>query len=229
VDPARWPYLVYDKDQKPFDQTHLWNPTLHIKPMRLNAVGSAMMVSLRKMDSQGNHAEYVTALTLKPLLLDAAAALWDAPTDTPPRASAVRFVDNCLTGCALSPLPRVPAIVNGVPLIQLLYQQGDNYDFAYQRPQRDTGYQASATMGQDDTMTVHLSGAHSADLPNRDHVLGSLTDAWVDTQRGAILGNLNLLGFTTEPTARLGIFATRTSLTDWPQTALLGQFPGQPV
>ncbi|MFZ2449783.1 MAG: DUF6603 domain-containing protein [Methylovulum miyakonense] len=222
VDAAQWPYLTFGDTANQMDDTHIWNPTVNIKPMALNGVTSSMAISLLKMDDQGNYG-YITAVSLAPVVLDSSAALWESSTGEKPKVTDPSFLKACLTGFNITPLPRLPNRVNGVLLIQLLYQQGNNYYFSYQAQVIDDDYEVSSTGEGSDTLTVTVSGQHTAELKNTGYVLSSLADTWVSSQRMAIFENLNLLGFSTYGTANLTTFASQTALTDWPEVMMLGE------
>lgn len=221
VSAADWPYLVFTDSPAQMDEMQIWNPVVNIKPMKLNEVESDLSVSIIRMDNAGNFTTYITALTLVPAVQDSAGALWDTHTGKRPAPNDPSFLKSSLSGFTVMPLPRLPNVVNDILLIQLLFQQNNNYDFNYQQQVLETGYNVSATGTDTDVLTIAVTGEHTATLVNNDYVLNALIDPWVTEQRNALLSNFNLLGFQTYDTATLGTFATLTALTDWPEVMLL--------
>jgi hypothetical protein len=224
VDPTKWPYLTFTDTDNQMDSTHIWNPTVNIKPMSLNNVGSNMSITILKADNNGDYNSYVTSLTLTPDVIDSAAALWGEHTGDKLTVSDDSFLKSCLTGFNITPLPRVPGIVNGVLLITLLYQQGNQYYYNYQAQVVDRNFTVTTPATDADELTINVTdkpGTQVYNHTNNDYVLSSLADTWVSGQRSAILANLNQLGFTTYSEVNLTTFASKTILTDWPEVMLL--------
>lgn len=224
-DKEDWPYLVFTNKGAQMDDKHIWNPTVNIKPMKLNGVTSTLYVSVLKADNDGNYNSYVTSLTVRPDVLDSAGALWSENKGDKVKLDDAAFLKSSLTGLIFSPMPRIPNIVNGVKLILLLYQQGNDYYFNYQQAVVDKNYQVHSeekTVDNVDTLTITVTGNHTASMDNKGYVLSSLTDTWVSSQRSAILADLNKQGFSTYTEVNLTTFAKETILTDWPEVMLLG-------
>ena len=236
VTAAAWPYLVFTDTKNQMSSTEIWNSTVNIKPMGLSGVTSTLSVSLVRMDNTGVFSNYETALTLMPVVGDVPAALWQAASGQPLSVNDPAFLLSALNGFNITPIPRTPNVVNEVLLIQLLYQQGNNYYFNYQQRVIDTAYtvtsEETTTNNSDgsvtDTLSITVSGAHSADLSNINYVLNSLADPWVTGQRNVLLANLNQIGFDTYSEAVLTTFCTETALTDWPEVLLLADTLPQP-
>lgn len=227
VDPAKWPYLQFSDTVNQMDDKHIWNPLVNIKPMKLNGVTSTLQLTLLKADNDGNFTSYITALTLTPNVLASAGALWGEHTSDKVQLNDPQFQKSCLTGFNITPLPRVPNVVNGVKLILLLYQQANRYYFNYQALAVNPNYKVSSEETDTDNVS-HLditvkdsNGNVLATLPNQGYVLNALVDTWVSNQRSTILANLNSLGFSTSTEVALNNFATQTILTDWPAAMLL--------
>lgn len=227
VDPAKWPYLQFSDTVNQMDDKNIWNPVVNIKPMKLNGVASKLQMTLLKADNDGNYTSYITALTLTPTVLASAGALWSEHTSDKVQLNDAQFQKSCLTGFNITPLPRVPMVVNGVKLILLLYQQANRYYFNYQALAVNPNYKVSSTETDTDNVS-HLDitvkdnkGNVLATLPNQGYVLNALVDPWVSKQRSAILTNLSSLGFSTSTEVALNNFATQTILTDWPEAMLL--------
>ncbi len=223
VDASQGPYLVLAAGEEPFDATHVWNPTLAVRPMGKNGVTSTLTLTLLKRSGDGTYDDYVTAVQAQPVTGDVPAALWMAAPATP-SANDPAFVETALTGFVLSPIPRDPDQVNAVPLIELLFQQGNDADFHYTARAVDTGYTVSAAFPTPNEMDITVAGGHDATLVNRSWVLGALIDDWVTDQRAGVLADLNANGFDTYAPAQvdLKILGTVKALTDWPRALLLG-------
>lgn len=228
VNSAEWPYLVFTDTDNQMSATEIWNPTVNIKPMGLNGVTATLSMAILRMDNEGNFSNYITSLTLSPVVGDVPAALWQADSGLKPSVNDPSFLQSALNGFNITPLPRTPNVVNDILLIQLLYQQGNNYYFNYQQQIVNSDYQVTATGEDTDTLTITVSGAHDASLVNNNYVLSSLADTWVTGQRNTILANLNQIGFDTYNEAVLTTFCTQTALADWPEAMLLADTLPQP-
>ncbi len=228
VDSAQWPYLVFNDTDNQMSATEIWNPVVNIKPMGLNGVSATLSMSVVRMDNEGNYTNYISALTLNPVVGDVPAALWEADNNQRASVNDPAFLVAALNGFNITPIPRTPNVVNDILLIQLLYQQGNQYFFNYQQQLIDTAYQVSATGEDTDTLTITVTGAHDATLVNNNYILSSLDDTWVAGQRNTILANLNQIGFDTYSEAVLTTFCTQTALADWPEAMLLADTLPQP-
>jgi len=202
---------------------HVWAETLNIAPMGETGVASYHTITLLKSDENGDYTSYITGITATPQLGASSTALWGTPGQaTDPNAD--RLIPATLTGLAITPVPRTPGKVSDVPLLSLIYGQGNATGFGYQAPAVDPAYTVSSTASPDgQTLTIGVAGAHTATITNQQYLLTALTDPWVASQRTATLDQLNQLGFTTTPgsTVRLGQLA-QTALTDWPAIARIG-------
>jgi hypothetical protein len=223
IDPKQWPYLVYSG--KNFDDGHIWNPVVNIKPMKLNGVDSALTITVCKLNDDGSINRYLTDLKIEPVVYDSSGALWSDHTDDKLKPNDPQFQAGCLTGFKITALPRIPNMVNGVLLIQLLYLQGNNYFFNYQLQVIGTDYKITSKVvnGEDgsSTLTVNITGKYTGSIDNQNYVLKALNDSWVSGQRNAILANLRLSGFDTYEATELTTFGSLTSLTNWPQVMQL--------
>lgn len=224
IDPKKWPYLVYKG--KKFSDEKVWNPKVNVKPMKVNDATSILTVVLMKSNESGVFDSYVTALTVQPVVQNAVAALWSESTDNKPAVDDPSYQKSSLIGFRVTPLPRIPNMVYGVRLTLLLYQQGNNYYFNYQKAKVDTNYKVTSEGRKTDKYIIKISGQHTADLPNENYILQSLVDPWVASQRSSILANLKATGFSTYEEVNLKTFAKDTALTNWPVAMLLGDsFP----
>jgi len=221
------PYLaldhmkVFDKDQQ------VWNTELHIGPMGAANIASCHNITISKKGADGRYSEPVNAFRLKPVLQHSAAGLWakQQKDKSPDDAAHVPFT---LTGFSIQPIPRKPAAVKDVDLVSLLFQQGYSRDFRYNRQQADTRYTVKTEAGSADKLQISVSGGAAPELPvNSGYVLNTLNNAWVQTQRNAILEDLVQHNFYTCSAAEvtLDTFAAKTQLTDWPLVELLGADP----
>jgi hypothetical protein len=185
--------------------------------MNETGVASYHTVTLLKGSS------YITGITVAPQLGASNTALWGAPGQaTDPNAD--RLIPSTLTGLAISPVPRTPDKVSDVPLISLIYGQGNSTGFGYQAPAVDSTFTVTAEPADPGPiLTIAIGGAHTSSITNQQYLLTALTDPWVASQRTATLNQLTELGFSTIPgtTARL-VQMAQTPLTDWPAIARIG-------
>ena len=226
VDVSGGPYLKLPSGTKTFSATEVWNPTLHIGPMDQKNVQSFHTIQVCKRtpsDPVGVFSEFITALSVTPVLLPSTTALWaqNNPNKTP---NDPLLIPSALTGFQITPIPRTPSSVNDVPLIQLLFAEGFATGFSYQQAIVDSNFTVSATVDAAAELIIGIKGQHTATLPNRDYILSALTDPWVTSQRASILDDLAANGFSTYTAAQidLSVLATETSLTDWPAVRMLG-------
>ncbi|MBV9107829.1 MAG: hypothetical protein JO306_00305 [Gemmatimonadetes bacterium] len=217
------PYLVLDPKLPTFSATQVWNPTLAVRPMGKNGVTSTLTLALLKRSGDGSYDDYITSIQAQPVTGKVPAALWMAAPATP-SANDPAFVETALTGFVLGPIPRDPDQVNAVPLLELLFQQGNDAEFGYTAQAVDTRYTVATTFPAHGEMDIEVGGAHTATLVNTGWVLGALDDPWVASQRSAVLADLNQNGFGTYTPAEVSLtrMATVKALTDWPKVLLLG-------
>jgi len=228
VDVTNGPYLVFDISDGTFDATQIWNPTVSIRPMNQNSVQSEVTIQLLKQASDGTYTDYISNVSMEPVLTNSCAALWaTAPSSLSPNDDA--FAKFALTGFQLFPIPRTPDTVNGVPLNELLYQQGNDAYFSYSAAAVDTVYTLTLTFPTPSEIDIAISGAYSETIQNSNYLLGALMDPWVASQRATILDDLVANGFSTYAASQvdLTILATETALTDWPEVMLLGNIISQ--
>lgn len=221
--PTTGPALVLGKNQKPFDSKNVWNPTVDIRPMKLDGVTSTFVVTLLKRGSGGVYSEYQADIRLQPITADAVAALWLKAGDKP-NPNEQKFAKGALTTFQLTPIPRHPTVVNGVPLIQLLFQQGNIALFSYTGLAVNPNFKVGTTFPTKSEMDIQISGTYTASIPNKGNRLEALENSWVVAQRNEVLADLLLNDFTTYAPGEVAptIFATQTALTDWPKVLLLG-------
>ncbi|MCB0429494.1 MAG: hypothetical protein H6585_02540 [Flavobacteriales bacterium] len=226
VDVENGPYLKLGTKQATYSATQVWNPDLSIRPMKQDNVQSVLTLQVSKRaasDPPGTYSQPINTLSIQPQTASSNAAMWLKNPDKPsPNDPAL--VPFSLTGFQLSPIPRNPSSVNNVPLIQLLFQKGNEAYYSFGSAAVDTRYQVTATLPTPDQLTIKVSGQAAETLENDNYILSSLEDKWVVSQRAAILDDLNTNGFTTytPQDVNLSILATQTALTDWPQVLLLG-------
>ena len=209
--------LQLDYGTLTFSSSQVWAPDLNVAPMGETGVASYHAITLVKGGS------YITGITVAPQLGASSTALWGTPGPaSDPNAG--RLIPATLTGLAISPVPRTPDKVSDVPLLSLSYGQGNSTGYGYQAPAPDSQYTVTAEPANPGpVLTITITGAHTASIPNQQYLLTALTDPWVTSQRTATLDQLNQLGFTTIPgsTAHLDQMA-QTPLTDWPAVARIG-------
>ncbi len=211
--------LLLDTGTVTSSDTDVWAPGLNIAPMNETGVASYHTVTLLKASSS-----YITGITVAPQFgARPTAPCGGAPGQaTDPNAD--RLIPATLTGLAISPVPRTPDKVSDVPLISLIYGQGNSTGFGYQAPVVDSTYTVTAEPADPGpVLTITIAGAHTSSIANQQYLLTALTDPWVASQRIATLDQLTQLGFSTIPgtTARL-VQMAQTPLTDWPAIARIG-------
>jgi hypothetical protein len=113
-----------------------------------------------------------------------------------------------------------------MPLINLLFMQGNRGGFSFTAQQADPRYMVTSLVDDDENLqiTVTKSGTQQP-LTNTNYILSSLINSGVAAQRNAILSDLTANGFSTYAAADVTLKAmgTTESLTDWPMVGLLGQ------
>jgi hypothetical protein len=226
VDVTAGPYLTLPATTQTFSTTQVWNPTVHIGPMGQDNVRSFQTVRVckrRASDPVGDFSDFITELAVTPVLLPSTTALWgqNNPNKTP---NDPLLVPAALTGFLITPIPRTPAQVNDVPLIQLLFAEGFSTGFRYQAAAIDPNFTVTSTIDTAEDLIITIEGQHAATLTNQNFILSALADQWVTSQRASIVDDLAANGFTTHKSTEidLTIFAGETSLTDWPAVKMMG-------
>lgn len=208
---------------KPYSATQVWNPDLSIAPMKLTGVHSTHTVTLMRHaegDPDDQFSEPVTDVAVTPLLMPVTAAVW-APAPENHSGNEPGMVDFALTGFSITPIPRKPDHTSPVLLSALLFQDSHATGFRYTGAQVTTTYTVSGTpVGP--SLTIGISGGHTASLPNSGYVLSALADPWVAGQRDAVLTDLRAHGFSGLEAVNVTTMAQSTALNDWPGVALLG-------
>lgn len=223
------PYLSLPEDT--FDATNVWNPSLNIAPMSLQAVRSFHSVEFRMKATDGSFSAPVTWVSVQPMLLGSSAALWSQSAGDSPNIESL--VPSTLTGFNITPIPRFPSAVSNIQLLDLLFAQGFSTGFTWQAQAADTTHtvqstETPATPTEPDTLTIQITGAGAPAAPVTSHgfVLNALADSWIAGQRAAILSDLRANGFQTLMPDEVHFtdigMAARKALVDWPMVRLLG-------
>lgn len=214
------PYLVFTDTQAQYSGSIVWNPENNIKPMGRNGTHSTLDVSLSRIDHSGSLS--IVELTVVPIVENSAAALWDQyDAGRQPKANDATFLPSALMGVKLLPIPRIPGIVNNVALIQLLYQQHNDYWFTYTNREVDPAYEVEPEGSDTPTLAIHVTGSHTEDFINKEYCLSSLESEWITRQRNSMLAELANAGFGLYEEADLHVFSSKTALTDWPEVLKL--------
>jgi hypothetical protein len=224
VETKDMPYLVYDKTDAVYDNASLWNPKVHIKPMGENDLASTLDFALRAMDSAGDYTDCTVDLSVRPIVENSAGALWDKYVGNT-QINAPMFLKSTLTGFEISPIPRVPSMVNNVPINTLFFKQGNKYRFQYQAPAVDGTYTVTHSLSPDTNILEITMRKGQETLPpisNENYVLKAINEEKTDERRSSILKNLTAIGFDVYPQADLECFGRDTALTDWPEILKLG-------
>ena len=221
------PFLTLPAGLETFSTTEVWNPALDMAPMKKVGITSTLDVSVRRhsdQDSQGVYSDPITDITVAPTLLPSNTALWKVQ-DISADPNLPALLPQTLIGVTLSPVPHDPDTVSDVPLIELLFAQGNTTAFYPGAAQVVPGYGVASALSTDHrTLTITLSGAHTASLPNQDYRLHALIDPWVAGQRSAAATALRAAGFATFAADEIDLtdMATKKALTDWPAVRQLG-------
>lgn len=220
------PYLELPADTKTFSASQVWNPTVDIGPMEQEGVQSYQTIQVCKRkdsDPVGVFSEFITDLSVTPVLLPSNTALW-TKNNSDKTPNDPLLMPAALTGFLITPIPRTPAQVNDVPLIQLLFAEGFSTGFSYQQAAVNPNYAVTASINATKQLVIGISGQHTATLTNSNYILSSLVDSWITGQRASILDDLAVNGFSTYKSSEidLEVFATQTALTDWPAVEMLG-------
>jgi len=228
IDTSTHPYYDLPAGTKTFSDTQVWNPTVNVKPMKLSKVQSVHTITLLKRestDNKGQFSDYRNNVTVEPVLGSSNTALWGDPTRSSTDANTPALLPCTLLGFNISPVPRDPDTVNNVPLIDLLFTGGEQTNFSYTSAQPDTAYTLQVAQNpQLQTFDITVGGASSQSLNNSAYVLSSLTNAWVNGQRSAILDELSNNGWNTYTSSAVTLtnMGSTEALTDWPMIAILG-------
>jgi hypothetical protein len=214
--------LILSRDVEIAGPPEVWETDLHIGPMDESDVISTHAISLTKADARGNFTSYATTFSVEPVLAPSSTALW-GKKKVKPKPNDDRLIDHTLTGFRISAVPRTPASVSGIPLLELIFGAAYSVDYTAETATVDTGSTVTS-VAKDDDLTITVTGAVSETLPNKGFVLNAIGDAAVAARRAAILDDLVANHFGTTPSAKIDVtlFATDTALTDWPRAALLG-------
>lgn len=217
--------LILSRDVETAEPPAVWEPDLHIGPMDESDVISTHAIELTKADNTGAFTDYITTFSVEPVLAPSSTALWDKKKQKP-AANDKRLIEHTLTGFRISAVPRTPARVSGIPLLELIYGTAYSVDYTAETAIVDTSSTVTSAIDDDD-LTITVTGAVSATLPNKDFVLNAIGDTNVAARRAVILDDLVKNGFATTPSAKINVtlFATATALTDWPRAAVLGAAP----
>lgn len=236
VDVSQRPYLALDPGaviysnavDDPPSATLVWNPTIDIKPMKLRDVKSVHTITLAMRttsDGIGQFSDYLLAVTAAPVLGSSNTALWGNPDNDPNDPNAPLLLPATLLGVEIRPVPRDPDTVNNVPLIDLLFTQGEQTTFSYTSSQPDPRFGVTACVQPSDAaLEIAVTGAATENFTDHNYVLSTLTDSWVETQRQGILDDLDANGFGTYGASEVTLteMGSTEELTDWPTVALLG-------
>lgn len=227
---TKMPYLVYNEANLAYYKTVenpkekvLWNPKVHIKPMGKNNVESTLFFTLYAMDATGKYTNCTVDLTLRPIVDNVAGALWDKYTgDT--KVNDAKFLEAALTGLEISPIPRVPSMVNNVPIDILLFKQGNKYNFGYQTSVVDDTFNVISFTPDANTLKIVIKKDSTVwcEILNKDYVLEAINNEETNRCRNEILSNLTEVGFEVYGQADIECFGKDTALTDWPEILMLG-------
>jgi hypothetical protein len=202
---------------KPFSEKYVWKPTLNIGPMGQKGVKSYHKVELFGT-KQG---EAITSVSVQPLLLDTSSALW-ATAEESGALNAEQLQKKTLVGFAITPIPRLPNVVSGVPLDQLLFGGGFSTTFSYTAAEVTRKFTVSSELENLD-LIIRIAGGHTEEIKNTGMALKALDEPWVRDQRRGILDDLRANGFETYPSSSVDLKEmAKKALMNWPVVELLG-------
>jgi hypothetical protein len=228
VNASNLPYLELAPGTKTFSDKQIWNPTVNVAPMKLTSIQSKHTITLCKRSGSNDQgfSDYITSVAIQPVLGSSNTALWGTPNATAANDPNITpLLSQTLLGFQIIPLPRNPDTVSNVPLIDLLFTQGEQTNFSYTSAQPDTAYTLKVTNDPvAETLQIDVSGASTQSLSNQFYVLQSLLQTWVVGQRNAILADLDTNGFGTYAPGQVTLtnMGTTEALTDWPMINILG-------
>ena len=229
VDVSTAPYLELAAGTVTFSTTQVWNPTLNVKPMKLSNVQSHHTITLCKRaetDGSGQFSDYLTEVSIEPVLGGSNTALWGDP-NAGADANIATMLPATLLGFQIIPLPRNPDTVNNVPLIDLLFTAGEQTDFSYTSAQPDPDYSITACIDPatfDLDIDVTPAGMAKDTFTNSGYILSSLINSNIAGWRNPILDDIAVNGFNTYTSDQVTLTAMGTTeeLTDWPMVEILG-------
>lgn len=226
IDVSERPYLELVPPDKKLSDKYVWEPTLNIKPMKLKDVKSVHTVTVFMRgphDGIGEFTEYITTLSIDPVLGSNNTALWGDP-DVKDDPNMKTLIVKTLTGFELLPVPRNPSVVNAVPLIMLLFTRGEFTDFGYITPHPDDRYKVDSPPPTD-KLVIDVTGLVSHHYENENMILSTLVEPWVTSQRNDVLTELAAYGYGTYKAdeVKLEYMGTTEALTDWPHVSITGK------
>lgn len=219
-----WMWMSDDTLTKTYSPTQVWNTALNIAPMNETGIQSTHSITLTENGTA------ITSFAVEPVLGRSSWSLWGTPT-TNPGPNDPRFVESTLTGFSITPVPRLPAVTNNVPLLQLVFASGFNTGFNYETAIVNTVYTVNADTDSNQKLLIEVSGGYSDSFTNADYILSTLVDTWVTEQRNTILNDLVSNNFGTLSPAQVNIteFATETPLANWPVVEQIGSMQPAPA
>ena len=141
-----------------------------------------------------------------------------------PKPNAARLIEATLSGFAISPITRKPDQVSDVSLLSLIFGEGHDTGFRYQRPTVDSRYTVSSSVSDEGRRSRSMSRAITRPpSPTTITCSPSVDEQWVRTQRASTLDELRNLGFHTLPSDEVHLTEmAKTPLTDWPSAGRIG-------
>lgn len=219
-----WMWMSDDTLTKTYSPTQVWNTALNIAPMNETGIQSTHSITLTENGTA------ITSFAVEPVLGRSSWSLWGTPT-TNPGPNDPHFVESTFTGFSITPVPRLPAVTNNVPLLQLVFASGFNTGFNYETAIVNTVYTVNADTDSNQKLLIEVSGGYSDSFTNADYILSTLVDTWVTEQRNTILNDLVSNNFGTLSPAQVNIteLATETPLANWPVVEQIGSMQPAPA
>jgi len=206
----------------PFPGNTTWCTTVNLKPMKLSDVKSKHSITLMRADNDGNFTDYINDVSITPIFNNSNAALWGKVATSDPKD---QQLENTLEGFTITPMPGNPSKVSQLPLIDLIFAEGNDEYFNYTQKDPDKTYTVTVTTDTDAELEINIAGGTppSSALKNDNLILNSLTNSWVEGKRNSILDELNSHFNTLKSSdVTLTDMATKEQLNNWPQVQILG-------
>lgn len=198
----------------------VWQPELNIKPMEKTGVTSLHTIQLLKA-KDGNFNQPQNRISVEPIISNTSNALWGTPG--PGNVNDPPLLTDVLTGFKISPFPWSPDVMNNIPLIDLLFEQGNIIDWEGETVNLPANISVSSGIDQSNDLSITIKGNKTLHFTNEHYILSTISDPAVAGNRTAFIGDLMANGFGSLQDGQLTLIGTREALSDWPLVSILGE------
>ncbi|MFD2568562.1 DUF6603 domain-containing protein [Pseudotenacibaculum haliotis] len=205
------------KGQKP------WHTDIYNNPVKTQKLDSTLAISLVDIDNNTQ----VTRVSITPVYTNSSYALYGDPKkkDDPKN----QMVANTLEGFIITPYKNDPFNVREVPLLDLIFQEGNIFPVSYTAAAADSTYKVTITetdIATDISLAITVTksdvSVKGSPFQNSNFKLSCLTSKWVKDQQSSVLTELQSK-FPSEFPADLSLTQMAgTAMYDWPQVQILG-------